>query len=84
MTNERTYDPNNHRVTPRDEGAPSGIGTSDGAVRIPPRYRGHLLLLRAPGMADPADQEGLREAGAGDFASDKEVAVGFAKWTNVR
>jgi RHH-type rel operon transcriptional repressor/antitoxin RelB len=28
--------------------------------------------------------EGLREADAGDFASDEEVAAVFAKWTNAR
>jgi predicted transcriptional regulator len=27
-------------------------------------------------------QEGLREANAGDLASDEEVAAVFAKWTN--
>jgi predicted transcriptional regulator len=26
-------------------------------------------------------EEGLREANAGDFASDEEVAAVFAKWT---
>lgn len=29
-------------------------------------------------------REGLREADAGDFASDEEVAAVFAKWTNAR
>jgi RHH-type transcriptional regulator, rel operon repressor / antitoxin RelB len=29
-------------------------------------------------------KEGLREADAGDFASDDEVAAVFAKWTNAR
>ncbi len=29
-------------------------------------------------------EEGLREADAGDFASDEEVAAVFAKWLNAR
>jgi RHH-type rel operon transcriptional repressor/antitoxin RelB len=29
-------------------------------------------------------QEGLREADAGDFASDEEVAAVFAKWLHAR
>jgi RHH-type rel operon transcriptional repressor/antitoxin RelB len=29
-------------------------------------------------------EEGLREADAGDFASDEEVAAVFARWTNAR
>jgi len=29
-------------------------------------------------------EEGLREADAGDFASDEEVATVFARWTNAR
>ena len=29
-------------------------------------------------------KEGLREADAGDFASDEEVAAVFARWTNAR
>ena len=29
-------------------------------------------------------EEGLREADAGDFASDEEVAAVFARWTKAR
>jgi len=29
-------------------------------------------------------EEGLREADAGDFASDEKVAAVFARWTNAR
>jgi RHH-type rel operon transcriptional repressor/antitoxin RelB len=29
-------------------------------------------------------EEGLREADAGDFASDEEVAAVFARWANAR
>jgi predicted transcriptional regulator len=29
-------------------------------------------------------EQGLREADAGDFASDEEVAAVFARWTNAR
>jgi len=29
-------------------------------------------------------EEGLREADAGDFESDEEVATVFARWTNAR
>ncbi len=29
-------------------------------------------------------EDGLREADAGDFASDEEVAAVFARWTNAR